>query len=270
MQLKGMTKDSKFRLVCYSLFQLFNVISLIYFIIACAQGRVVLTQVLMCGVSIVFISVADIAQRLFKFKMATALYVFWLCYAICPMLGHSYGLYYHIRWWDKLLHLTAGVIFAMFGAYLPKLFMKKEDCSIFFCALVGIFFSVTVSVAWEFVEYFLDSVFNTDMQKDVWIGELNSYLINDLLGGKLGEILHTENVVTVINGQQVNGYVDVGKVDTIHDMLIEVIGAVVYATIYVIDKGKHTSFHFVSDEQKEIKVLEVTEEEKEVAQSADE
>ena len=166
------------------------------------------------------------------------------------------------------MHLTGGVVFALLGAYLPKLFLKNEDCSIWLCAFVGVLFSVTVSVAWEFVGYFMDSVFLTDMQKDVWLGEVNSYLLNDLLGGNVGDILRSDGVATIVNGEYVlNGYIDVGRTDTMHDMLIETIGALVYSIVYVLDKGKHTAFHLLSAQKRDAEKTEEKELEKEVAQT---
>ena len=249
MQNKKALKVNKTRLAVYITAQLFCVVSLIYFTIACAKGKAEAPQAIMCGICMLFACVPDVLQKLFKLRISTALFIFCIVYAICPMLGNAYGLYYYFPWWDKVLHLTGGVVFALFGAYLPKVFLKKDDCNVLLCALFGVLFSIGIAVAWEFAEYFTDILFGTDMQKDVWMTEMDSYLLGELLGGELGEMFQTGNITTVIDGKYVvEGYIDVGRTDTMLDLLIEIVGALIYAVVYIIDKGKHTSFHYVEKE----------------------
>lgn len=246
--------------------QLFNSVSFVYFLVAWILHKATLTQVVMCIASVLFVCLPDIAQKLFRFRMASPVYIFCLVYAVCPMLGHTYGFYYFIPFWDKLLHLTGGVVFALFGAYLPKAFLKDEKVSYKLCAFSGVLFSVFVACAWEFVEFGLDSLFLTDMQKDSVITQIHSYKLGDILGGELGEILRVENVQTVINGEYyIDGYIDVGRTDTMYDLLIETAGAVVFCIAYAVDKGKHLAFHLLPKE--EILPIRVEEPQLEVAVS---
>ena len=138
-------------------------------------------------------------------------------------------------------------MFALFGAYLPKLFLKDENCNMWLCVLFGFVFSIAIAGLWEFVEYFCDTFFHTDMQKDTIVYTLDSYLLNDILGGDLGTIERVGEVGgTLINGDmQVQGYLDIGKIDTMRDMLVEAAGALVFCIVYAVDKGKHTAFHYI-------------------------
>ena len=246
---KSLTKDDLFRLSLFVALQLFNFFSLVYFTVAYALNKVAITRVLYCVVAVLFFCAPTLVQKWLKFKMATPVYVFVMIYALCPMLGHSYELYYIIKWWDKLLHFAGGIIFAIFGAYLPKVFLKKDDCNIWLCAAFGIAFSMAISVFWEFFEFAMDSFLGTDMQKDTLIFDIRSYLLNDVLGGILGEMQTMEGVTTTINGVTINGYIDVGRTDTMMDMLVETLGAIVYAVILVIEKGKYTSFHILEPKE---------------------
>ena len=246
---KSLTKDDLFRLSLFAALQLFNFVSLVYFTIAYVQNKVAITLVLYCTATVFFFFVPGLVQKWLKFKMATPVYVFVMLYALCPMLGHSYELYYTIKWWDKLLHLAGGVIFAIFGAYLPKIFLKKDNCNVWLCAVFGIAFSMAISVFWEFFEFALDTFLGTDMQKDTLIFDIRSYLLNDVLGGKLGEMQTMEGVTTTINGMTINGYIDVGRTDTMLDMLVETLGAIVYAVVLVIEKGKYSSFHLLEKKE---------------------
>ena len=57
-------------------------------------------------------------EKLLSCRISLPLYLFALAYAIGPMLGHCWKLYYTVPVWDKLLHISGGVVFAVLGAYL--------------------------------------------------------------------------------------------------------------------------------------------------------
>lgn len=250
---KCKTKTDAFRLAAFFAFHLFNLVTLVVFAVKWAQGTGTPTQVLYCVLTALYCSIPDIAQRLCKFRIATPAYIVILFYALSPMLGHTYGLYYSVKWWDKFLHIEAGIIFAMFGAYLPKLFLKNEDCDPWLCLLCGLAVSIAISGLWECVEFFCDTFFHTDMQKDTIVYRIDSYLLNDRLGGELGTLLNVENVEgALINGDMaINGYLDIGKTDTMLDMLVELVGAAAYSVVYAIDKGKRFAFHYLPREEKQ-------------------
>ena len=231
------TKGKIARLCAFCACQAFSLISLVYFAVT---GK--LSQTLVCALSVACLCLPDLAQRLFKMKIALPLYLFTLAYAICPMLGHAYKFYYYIPWWDTLLHTVGGVVFAIFGAYLPKVFLKKNEVSVLLCAALGLFFSISVSALWEVVEYSVDMLFHTDMQQDTIVSSLYSYLIGDTLG-EIGAIEEIYGVT--VNGVKLQGYIDLGIIDTMTDVIFETLGALAYFTVYLIDKGKHTGFTYL-------------------------
>ena len=55
-------------------------------------------------------------EKLFRCRICLPVYIFALAYAIGPMLGHCWKLYYTVPVWDKLLHICGGVMFAILGA----------------------------------------------------------------------------------------------------------------------------------------------------------
>lgn len=253
---KPFTKENVLRLSVFLALQAFLFVSLVYFTVAYFLGKAVITQAIMCVFGIVAVSIADILQALCRFRISTPVYLFILAYAVCPTLGHTYGLYYYIPWWDKLLHMTGGVVFALFGAYLPKVFLKTDECNVWLCVICGFMFSLGLSMLWEFVEYFLDSCFGTDMQKDSILYTLRSYLLNDIDKGYVtGELLDAGAITTTIQGAdgavyQIDGLLDTGRIDTMHDMLIEAAGALVFSVAYAIDKGKHICFHYLPKKER--------------------
>ena len=235
------TKVKITRLCAFCACQAFSLVSLVYFAIA---GM--LSQTLICLLSVICLCLPDLLERLFKMKVALPLYLFVLAYAICPMLGHAYKFYYRIAWWDTLLHTVGGVVFAIFGAYLPKVFLKKNDVNLLLCAAFGLFFSISVSAVWEIIEYAADSLLHTDMQQDTIVSSLYSYLIGD----KVGEIGAIETIYGVtVNGVPMQGYIDVGLIDTMTDVIFETLGALAYCIVYLIDKGKRTALAYLGKPQ---------------------
>lgn len=250
MKLKIRTKEELFRFCLFALLQLFTLVSML----VAAFGKKDFQSAFVCFTTVLFLCVPDLAAKLFRFKIPLPVYIFVLIYAISHMLGHTYEFYYNVPYYDKILHTTGGVVFALFGAYLPKALLKKNDCNIVLCALFGLLFSIFIGVMWEFVEYSFDTLFDTDMQKDTLISVIHSYKLGEALGlptGTIGSIPSMEELV-IMNGDTVlyeGQYLDIGLVDTMMDMLVEAAGAFLFTAVYLLDKGVHTSFQFVAKEE---------------------
>ncbi len=228
-----------YRLVLFSLCLLFCIVTAIVFFFRSEPNKA-----LMALASLAFVVIPNLAEKLFRFRIQPILYLFVMIYTICPLLGYSYKLYYLIRWWDDLLHGFAGVLFAMFGAYLPKAINKNAQPNLALCALFGFAFSVMISGLWECVEYGFDTAFGTDMQKDSWLTTMRpSYLLGELFGLPTGEMADLgETYYVSINGQMLPGHLDVGLIDTMTDILVETAGALVYTAIYIFGQGKFFVF----------------------------
>lgn len=206
--------------------------------------------------TVAYVLIPTVLERLFKFRIQPVLYIFVLIYTVCPLIGSSYNFYLKFSWWDDMLHGFAGVIFAMFGAYLPRIFHKGAKPSVVLGALMGFVFSLAVAGVWEFIEFGMDSVFGTDMQKDTLLSSMRpSYLLGEILGLPEGTIGPTQEIVTTVitnadgtTSVITGGYLDIGLIDSMHDMLIETLGALIYTAIYIIGKGE--KFVFVPVEKK--------------------
>ena len=77
-----------------------------------------------------------------------------------------------------------------------------------------------------------------DMQDDTVIHGLTSYLLGDSLG-MTGSILIIQSVS--VNGflLPVDGYIDIGLIDTMLVMLLETVGAIAACVIILLDKDRH-------------------------------
>lgn len=111
--------------------------------------------------------------------------------------------------------------------------------------MVAFCFSMTIGILWEFAEYTVDHTIRFDMQKDIVVKEFSSVTLdetNSNIAIKINNIERT--VVELENGEQVvieGGYLDIGLVDTIKDLFVNFVGAVVFSFIgyvYVKQGGK--------------------------------
>lgn len=151
-----------------------------------------------------------------------------------PVLGKIYKFYYRISHWDKLLHISSGFLFAIIGSLFPQLTDKRnKEHSLTLTVTYAFFFTLSVAVVWEFFEYAMDRFLNMDMQQDTWIPSVNSYLLGTEKG-VIGRIPQISSVV--VNGQEiaVDGYLDIGLVDTMNDMLVCTIGGIIYCVFSVL------------------------------------
>ena len=174
-------------------------------------------------------------EKLFRCRISLPVYIFALAYAIGPMLGHCWKLYYTVTVWDKLLHTCGGVMFAILGAYLFDLLTKSRDLPAA-RAIFALCFSMAIAVLWEFCEFGADTFLGMDMQDDTVIHSLTSYLLGDSLG-VTGSIENIQSVA--VNGIPLPGYIDIGLIDSMLDMLLETLGAIVTCLIIWFDKGRH-------------------------------
>ena len=160
------------------------------------------------------------------------------------ILGEINAFYVKIPIWDTMLHTTNGFLMAAIGFALIDLFNRSDKFSIkmspYFVAFFAFCFSMTVGVLWEFFEFSMDWFFAADMQKDWILPAINSVKLNPT-GANIP--IHVDVQSVVINGKTWNlgGYLDIGIVDTMKDLMVNFVGAVVFSVIgifYLKHRGK--------------------------------
>lgn len=213
---------------------LFGLFSFVYF---AKNGG--FTDILLSAVTVIFILSPFIIEKFFVCRLNTAFCIFAFFYSLFPILGYSYKFYYLVPGWDKLMHFSGGVVFAVVGAYIPLLLKKEYTRDILMRALFAIMFSISISALWEFYEFTADRVFGTDMQNDTIVYSINSYMLGSGTG-VVGSIDKIESVI--VNGEALPGYLDIGLIDTMFDMIFETAGALIYTIIFAADRDRHPVF----------------------------
>ena len=90
---------------------------------------------------------------------------------------------------------------------------------------------MTVGVLWEFFEFGMDRLFQMDMQKDTVVNSITSVML-DSTNSNIPVTI--DGITSVqVNGQELGfgGYLDIGLYDTMKDLFVNFIGAVVFSTI---------------------------------------
>ena len=133
------------------------------------------------------------------------------------VLGEMHDFYERIPWWDTMLHTTSGVILGLVGFLFVYLLNEKGDANVnlspIFVVIVAFCFAITMGVFWEFFEFGADRLLGYNMQK------------------------------FRMPGQD-------GLVDTMEDLIVDTIGAIVACIggwIYM-KKKKDTLFNNYFDE----------------------
>ena len=164
------------------------------------------------------------------------------------ILGEVNAFYVVIPGWDTMLHTINGFLAAAVGFSMVMLLNEDERITFrlspLFLALVAFCFSMTIGVLWEFFEFGMDMFFGTDMQKDTIIHVIHTVTLDPTLSNKVVTIPDIQDVV--INGESLGlgGYLDIGIIDTMKDLFVNFIGAVVFSTtgfLYARSKGRRKS-----------------------------
>jgi len=84
-------------------------------------------------------------------------------------LGEVEGYYTRYWWWDILLHASSGFLLGIVGFLLAHILNEQERVDVNmhpgFVALFAFFFAVCMGAIWEIFEYAMDSLVGTNMQK---------------------------------------------------------------------------------------------------------
>lgn len=206
-------------------------------------------NVFVCVLTLVLLLIPQIIERSFKVNLPDVLEVIILLFVFAAeILGELQCYYIKYPYWDTMLHTINGFICAAAGFALVDVLNRNEKIKLslspIYMAIVAFCFSMTVGVLWEFFEFGCDRLLLTDMQKDTVVQTISSTML-DPTGSNKAVIISDINE-TAVNGEVlgVAGYLDVGLYDTMKDLFVNFIGAVVFSVIgfiYVKNRGKKKS-----------------------------
>lgn len=229
-------------------------------------------NVFMCALTLILFLIPIIIERKLNIKLPNTLeIIIFLFIFSAQILGEVQNFYGIFKYWDTILHTINGFLCAAIGFSMIDILNRSTKfhkmLTPTFVALVAFCFSMTVGVLWEFIEYGMDKTFNTDMQKDRILTTVSSTLLNE--EGKNQEEVIKDIEKTIIygslNGEESvitidGGFLDIGINDTMKDLIVNFIGAVVFSILGLLYIKNRDEYRFAEEFMPMIKTEEEIEE----------
>lgn len=240
-------RDMREHKVITAVYIVLRVIIVGIFVFSIINGR--WENTMTCFMSFVLLMIPSFLENKMKIDLPNVMEVIMIVFVFAAnIMGEMGSFYEKIPFWDTLLHTMNGFICAGVGFGLIDILNRndkiKMNLSPLFVCLFSFCFSMTAGTVWEFFEFAMDMFFGKDMQKDTIVYGINSVL----LSGDTGDITRIEGITeTLVNGKSlgINGYLDIGIIDTMKDLLVNFIGAVVFniaGYFYIKNRGKRAGF----------------------------
>lgn len=234
-------------------------VTLVYILLRTSVLLVMLAQifnrnfenVFLCVLTLLLFSLPSLLERKLDIDLPNTLEIIILLFIYAAEILGEIGAYYvTFPYWDTVLHTLNGFLCAAIGFSLLDILNRHSRArfhlSPLYLAIVAFCFSMTVGVVWEFFECVMDQFFFLDMQKDSIVHSIGTILL-DPTGGNHPVSLHNivDLIVVQADGTQtalgLGGYLDIGLLDTMEDLFVNFIGALIFSIIgyfYVRSRGQ--------------------------------
>lgn len=212
-------------------------------------------NVFVCILSLILFLAPFFIEKKFKISIPSTFEIIILCFIFsAEILGEINSFYVRIPHFDTLLHTINGFLCAGVGFSLVDLLNennKNINLSPLYLSLVAFSFSMTIGVLWEFFEYGADKIIGVDMQKDYIVNRINTVELDET---KTNKVITIDNIEkTVIYDKEgnilteINGYLDIGIIDTMKDLLVNFIGAFSFSIFGFLYKKNYGKYKFVDN-----------------------
>ena len=194
---------------------------------------------MLCILSLILFLLPALAQDKMKLEVPPLFQAIIFAFIFAAeILGEVNHYYVRFPGWDTMLHTMNGFLCAAIGFSMIYLLNRSSDqfnLSPFYLTLVAFCFSMTIGVIWEFFECSMDLFFAQDMQKDFIVQAFSSVTLDPQNMGtpiRVSDI--TDTVIHTLSGTTYTvegGYLDIGILDTMKDLFVNLIGAVAFSII---------------------------------------
>ena len=237
-----------------------KVLSAVYFCLRFSVVGILIAQIFnrnfesafLCVLTLVLFLIPNFLERRLRIDVPDTLEIIILLFIYAAeILGEIRAYYITFPYWDTMLHTLNGFLCAAIGFSLVDILNRNAKLTRFsltpaYMAVVAFCFSMTVGVLWEFFECAMDQFFLLDMQKDTVVNVISSVKL-DPNGGNVPTAIRdiTDVIIVHSDGTRealgLGGYLDIGLLDTMKDLFVNFIGAVVFSVIgyfYVKQRGR--------------------------------
>lgn len=215
---------------------------------------------LLCGMTIVLLLIPDFLERKLSIEIPGVLEgIIVLFIFAAEILGEIGAFYVILPFWDTMLHTLWGFLAAGIGFAMVDILNRSESSRLnltpLYMATAAFCFSMTAGAVWELFEFSMDWFFGFDMQKDTLVSQISTVFLDPT---NSNAVVHVNDVsqtaVSTGSGHSVlidGGYLDIGIVDTMQDLLVNLIGAATFSTIGFVyvknrkDNPRSFASHFI-------------------------
>lgn len=155
------------------------------------------------------------------------------------ILGELQSYFIKYSNWDTILHTSSGFLCAAVGFSLVDLLNRSDNVKVQlspgYLAITAFCFSMTIGILWEFIELSADKLFLLDMQKDTIVNQISSVSLDPTNSNIPITVKDIQDVILVTGSGEVplglGGFLDIGLYDTMEDLFVNFIGAVVFSVV---------------------------------------
>ena len=240
-ELKGHIKNNKITFTVYVVLRLIVIAAMVLSVINGSYENL-----FVCTLSLILFLCPAFFEKNFGINLPTTLEIVILLFIFASQILGEIGCYYvKVPMWDTMLHTVNGFLCAAIGFSLVDILNRntrfKFQLSPLFVSIVAFCFSMTIGVLWEMFEFSADMLFSTDMQKDFIISRISSVTLDKTLTNTPVTISKINEVYVNGTPLEIGGYLDIGLIDTMKDLIVNFIGAVVFSIIgyfYIKNRGR--------------------------------
>lgn len=197
-------------------------------------------HMMLCVLTLVLLLVPSLIEHTLDIELPDLLESIILLFIFAAeILGEIDAFYIRIPFWDTILHTTWGFLCAGIGFALFDILNRSDSSKIkltpLYMAVSAAAFSMCIGACWEIFEYLADSFIGVDMQKDTLAQTINTVWLdptNSNVTIPVRDIVSTQ--ITLASGEVIQipgGYLDIGIHDSMADLIVNLIGALVFAVI---------------------------------------
>ncbi len=229
--LKRRLKESKASFIVFTVLRILIIVAAVRSIII---GNYEATAT--CILTLLLLLVPSFLEGALRISIPPLFEIIIYCFIFAAnILGELAHFYTHIPIWDTMLHTLNGFLFAAVGFSTVELLNRtssKIKLSPLYLTLVAFCVSMTIGVLWEFFECGMDLIFGTDMQKDFIVNTIHSCKLDPTQNQaviEVKDIIRTD--IVTASGEVITvdkGFLDIGILDTMKDLFVNFIGAIVF------------------------------------------
>ncbi|MGI6027768.1 MAG: hypothetical protein ACOX7G_12495 [Candidatus Scatomorpha sp.] len=193
-----------------------------------------------CVLVLVIYTLPQLIETKLDIEIPTALEVIIFVFVFAAeIMGELQAYFIKYSNWDTILHTTSGFLCAAVGFSLVDLLNRSDNVKVQlspgYLAITAFCFSMTIGVLWEFIEFSADRLFLLDMQKDTIVNQISSVSLDPTNTNISITVKDIQDVILVTGEGEMplglGGFLDIGIYDTMEDLFVNFIGAVVFSVV---------------------------------------